>query len=222
MKEINMYDIWIPSCRPELAEETKKHFFPYDAVIFDGSGYESFSKLINHCIVRSTNEIVIIISDKVRGKPEDIVRMLGLINSGYGMVCLSIFCFFGFKKDLIRKIGWMDERYLAGGWEDADYLRRMKEANIGFYYEKEVPVVKLQSSWGYCKPNGSEIDIKSPARKHYLDKWGEIDKISFTRNMEEETYTYNIGKYQGSSFLDFSETVYHKKYPQSFLTMKMY
>lgn len=216
-----MYDIWIPSSRPELAEETKKIFLPYNAVIFNGNGYESFSKLINHCIVKSTNEIVIIILDKVRGKPEDISKMLKLINDGYGVVCLSIFYFFGFKKDLIRKIGWMDERYLGGGWEDADYLRRLKESNIGFYYEKEVSVLKMKTSWDYCRPGGLKIDTESPARKHYLDKWKDVENVSITRVVKEEIYSYNIGGYSGSKFLNFSKTVYYKGYDQSFLTMRI-
>jgi hypothetical protein len=221
-KRTDMYDIWIPSSRPELAEETKKCFPLFNAVIFDGSGYGSFSKLINDCILSSTNEIIIIIADKVRGNSEDIVRMLKLINEGYGIVCLSIFYFFGFKKDLIRKIGWLDERYVLGGWEDADYLRRLKEANIGFYYEKEVPVIEIKTSWGYCKPGGLETDINSLAGRHYLSKWAEVPNKSFTRLMEEEMYPYDIGDYNGSVFVDFSKTVYHKKFPQSFLTMEIH
>lgn len=216
-----MYDIWVPSNRAWLAEKTKKCFLPYDVKIFDGEGYESFSKLINHCIVRSTSEVVIIIADKVRGEAKDIVRLLELIDAGYGMVCLYLFAFFGFKKDLIRRVGWLDERYLSGGWEDADYLRRMKEANIGFYYEKEVSIVEMPSSWGYCKLNGG-LNVESPAGKHYLTKWNEVGKESFTRTMEEETYPYVLGEFQGSNFLDFSKTIYHKKFDQSFLTMKIY
>lgn len=216
-----MYDIWIPSNRQKLAEETRKCFLPYKTKIFDGNEYESFSKLINHCIVNSANEIVIIISDKVRGESKDIDKMLGLINGNYGMVCLNLFAFFGFKKDLVRRVGWLDERYVSGGWEDADYLRRMKESNIGFYYEKEVSVIEMDSSWGYCKPEG-RLNIDSSSGKHYLNKWSEISKISFTRVIEEEEYSYDIGEDQGSSFLDFSKTIYHKKFDQSFLTMKMY
>lgn len=129
-----MYNIWILSNRPELAEDTKKSFLPYDATIFDGSGYESYSKLVNHCIVKSKDEIVIIINDKIRGNYKDIDKMLKLINDGYGIVGLYRFGFVGFKKDFIRKIGWYDERFIGGGYEDSDFNIRMKESDIGYYY----------------------------------------------------------------------------------------
>ena len=209
-----MYNIWIPSNRPELAKETKKCFLPYEVNIYDGFGYKSFSKLINHCIINSVNETVIIISDKVRGNSKDIDKMLKLLDEGYGMVCLYLFAFFGFKKDLIRKVGWLDERFIGGGWEDADYVRRMKESNIGFYYEKEIPILKMKTSWDYCDSSGNSIDLNSPARLHYLNKWNE--GVSITRNIKEEIYLYDIGDYQKSIFLDFSKTIYHKEFIKFF------
>jgi hypothetical protein len=202
-----MYNIWIPSSRPTLAKETKKCFLPYNTVIFDGSGYESFSKLVNHCIVKSTEEIVIIISDKARGTFSDIDKMLKLIHKGYGWVGLYRFGFFGFKKDLIRKIGFMDERFVGSGWEDSDYIRRMKESNIGFYYMEEIPFLKMRTSWKYCKPNSDELDLNSPARKHYMNKWEDrVNPFSITRRLEEEIYSYDIGESKNSNFLDFTHT----------------
>lgn len=35
------------------------------------------------------------------------------------------YCFF-IHKDLIRQVGWFDERYTDGYWEDVDYVRRVK------------------------------------------------------------------------------------------------
>jgi hypothetical protein len=217
-----MYDIIIPSSRPKLAEEAKNSILPYDSTIFDGSGYESFAKLINHCILKSKNETIIIVSDKARAKSEDVDRTLKMIDDGYGLVELGLFAFFGFKKDLVRKIGWLDERFIGGGYEDADYLRRMKESDIGFYYKKEITVIPMMSSWRYCQPNTLKLDLNSISRKHYLNKWLEITDVSFTRMMDEEKYSYDLGEYQHSEFLDFSKTAIFAEAPQSFLTMKMY
>ena len=58
-------------------------------------------------------EIVIIMNHKIRAKPLDIWKMVKLIYEGYGLVCMRNFYFYGFKKDLIRKIGFFDERYIG-------------------------------------------------------------------------------------------------------------
>jgi len=52
---------------------------------------------VNHAIVSADNEIVIICNYKVRPTP----------NEGYGFVALFRFTFFGFKKELFRRIGFI-------------------------------------------------------------------------------------------------------------------
>jgi hypothetical protein len=157
-------NIWIPSCRLQLAEEVKKSLLPYEAKIYDGTGYESFSKLVNHCIINSEYETIIICNDKLKTKPEDIDKILRLLEEGYGLVGLCKFAFFGFKKNLIRQIGFFDERFLGGGYEDNDIIARMKEADIAYYATEEVYRTPMPTTWKY------EIE-NSPAKKHYFNKW---------------------------------------------------
>lgn len=197
--------ILIPSNRPVLANETKNCFKNYDCIIHDGKKYPSFSKLINDCIIECPTEIVIIANDKVRGNNSHVEKMVGLINEGYGIVGLYAFGFFGFKKDLIRKIGFFDERYLGGGFEDRDMIIRLNEANIAYYETRETPYLNITSSWNYTR-------IDSLAEKHYNNKWKDCMVVNpdapqtantggIKRMLNEENYEYKIGEYLGSNFM---------------------
>jgi len=190
---VNDFTIMIPSNRLELANETKKCFSDFNCIIQNGENYPSFSKLINDCIINCPTEIVIIANDKVRGNNIHIEKMIELINDGYGIVGLYAFAFIGFKKDLIRKIGFLDERYFGGGFEDRDMMIRLRESNIAYYETRETPYVYLPSSWEYSK-------VKNPkASLHYNKKWGE-ENGDIYRKIDEEKYTYDISTYTGSKF----------------------
>ena len=55
--------------------------------------------------------------------------MINLLESGFGLVMLYNAAFMGFSKQLVRKIGWWDERFLLGGWEERGWVWRMKTHN---------------------------------------------------------------------------------------------
>lgn len=201
-------DIWIISNRSELAEETK-NVINHDAKIFNGDGYDSFTVMINECINMSENEIIIISNDKARPLPEHIDKIINLLNDGYGIVGLFRFGFFGFKKDLIRKIGFFDERFIGGGYEDDDMIIRTKEANISHYMIEEIPYVYIPTSWKYATPDGLSLNMESIARKHFYNKWLISTPHSITRLLSEEDYSnkYNMGEYQSTIFLPFDKSV---------------
>ena len=67
--------------------------------------------------------------------------MLEYINNDYGFVALYRFALFGFKKELIRRIRFMDERYIGGEYEDCDFLRRLIENNISYIEEESIKYI---------------------------------------------------------------------------------
>jgi len=203
-------DIWIPSCRPQLAEESKKLLSPYYAKIYNGTGYNSFSKLMNECIAKSENEIVIISNDKARAKPQHVNKIIDLLNQGFGFVGLYRFGFFGFKKDLIRKIGFFNERFIGGGYEDNDFVTRVKEADIAHYLSEEIPYVQLRTLWHY-----------EMALPHFLNKWDYRPPVTIRRKLPEEKYSYEIGEYKGTSFLKFSDSVFMLYANKDWIPMKV-
>lgn len=196
------YEVVIISNRPHLSEAAQLCLKDINSRIYDGTNYPSFSKLINDCITSSKYETIIINNDKARPTPEAVEKILAMLKDGWGLVALYRFGFFGFKKDLIRKIGFFDERYVGGGYEDCDFVRRLKEADIGYYESEEIDYIYLPTSWNY--------ETTNIARNHFLYKWKETctsnSEIVITRQLAEEDYKYNIGPYQNTNFIEFEKS----------------
>jgi hypothetical protein len=197
------YNTYIISNKPDLVSPIIKNLKPEPCAHFDGTGYESFSKLVNSCVANCPTETVIIMSDKVMPDPSHVRKVLELLDQGYGLVALYRFAFFGFKKELFRQIGVMDQHFLGGGGEDDDFYIRLKEANIACYVTEEVPYFPAPTSWsGYT------------FGKHQLmRKWGPYKKVSFIkRQYTESLWGYNFGPATGFKFLPYSESVIDTKY----------
>jgi hypothetical protein len=173
---------------------------------FDGTGYSSFSKLVNACVASADTEIVIIMSDKVFPTPADVKKVVDLVNQGYGFVALYRFAFFGFKKQLMRQIGMMDERFAGGGFEDDDFYIRLHEANISMYITEEIPYLKSHSSWD-----------RTLCESHFINKWIDTTNPTYDptvklshnvikRNLAEENYGYDLGPAVPTDFLNWDYT----------------
>ncbi len=189
-------DIIIPSNRPEMAMKTQHGISEYESYIHDGTGYPSFAKLINDCIRFAKNEIIIIANDKVRPENHHIKKMISLLKRGFGLVGMYHFGFFGMKKELIRHIGWFDERYIGGNYEDVDFGRRLLEANIAVYISDEVEYEFKKSSWD-----------SSQAVEWYDKKWYQTEE-SWGRKLPENNYAYDIGiKNPNKKWLPFKNSI---------------
>jgi len=112
----------------------------------DGRGAQSFSWLVNQTICQADHEFVLCASDRVAPNCHDVYRMVQLLQDGYGWVGLFRFAFFGLWKELVRRIGFMDEEY-GNGAEDGDYYFRIGEADIAMYEGQEVPYAGGTSRW---------------------------------------------------------------------------
>ena len=154
------YSIHLISNKPHLFSAIEKSIAPENVNYFDGTGYPSFSKLVNACTAAANTEIVIILSDKVLPKAEHVNKVITLLEKGYGFVGLYRFAFFAFKKELFRQIGPMDERFVGGGYEDDDFYIILKEANIAMYVTEELEYEKASSSWD-----------QSTTVNHFIAKW---------------------------------------------------
>jgi hypothetical protein len=184
------YRCYLISNKPEYFEKISKSLAPEKLIFFNGQGYPSFSKLVNECVSQSDAEIVILMSDKMLPTAEDIKKTVSLVEDGYAFVALYRFGFFGFKKELFRQIGCMDERYIGGGFEDDDFYIRLREANLSMYITEEVLYERRKSAWQLNDVN-----------QHFIAKWGDIQKNNYiTRSIPEERYNYNLGLPLPTSF----------------------
>jgi hypothetical protein len=188
---------FVISNRPHLFDPIQQSIFPEPVKYFNGTGYPSFSKLVNSCVASAGTETVILMSDKVMPTNNDVNRLLELLDQGYAMVAFYRLAFFGFKKQLLRKIGMFDERFVGGGFEDDDFYIRLKEANLGVYIAHEIPYTKSSSGWNY-----------SLAQGHFVDKWGDVAQIGkLKRTLEEEQYQYDLGAEIPVEFLPWDQSV---------------
>lgn len=185
---------------PEYYEPLKKKIAPEKLEYFDGSKLKSFSQLVNKCAAECPTETVIMTSYKAVPTAKDVQKTLTLLDEGFGFVGLYRFGFFGFRKELMRRIGPMDERFVGGGYEDNDFLLRMREADIAFFLSNEIKFNYSKSTWDHSKTRGI-----------FYKKWGNIPLTGFVeRHMPELKYDYDFGPETGEKYLKDKDTFIHK------------
>lgn len=195
----SQFDIVVPSHRPDMQQETCEHLHEqgFYANKLDGSGYPSFSKLINDCIVSGNNDTVLVCNDKARPTKEEIEKTILLLESGFGFSGLYCFGFFGLHKDLIRTIGFLDENFTGGGYEDCDFMRRCAEKNIAIYQSYEINYLEIGTSW-----NGGN------GAAYFHTKWDDAspDNLVCTRKLPDVYVQYDIGEMSGKKFKPWVES----------------
>ena len=92
--------------------------------------YDSYSELINEAIVTSATEFFILVNDRVLPTVEQAEKMINQLESGFACAMQWNVGFMGMSKELIRRIGWWDQRYTNGGWEDRDWVFRLIGNNL--------------------------------------------------------------------------------------------
>ncbi|MGB2706244.1 MAG: glycosyltransferase family 2 protein [Candidatus Omnitrophota bacterium] len=101
------------------------------------------------------------------------------------------------KREVIRRIGYLDERFGIGGFDDTDYSMR---AHIAGYQS-----VCLYSSYVYHREHksfdklGDRKDIQSEAEKDYFKKWPRHLRIAMILSRPENTSDKNIENFLNSA-----------------------
>lgn len=144
--------------------------------------YPTYSQLINHSVVTSPTEWVILINDRCSPTVAEVKKMINLLENGFACVLLYNVGFMGFSKQLIRKIGWWDERFIQG-WEDRDWVWRIKENNFALYESQES---KYDYSWRspLNHPPGRDI------RDHLLQKYDFSRPDVVYKKLPEQKYQH--------------------------------
>ncbi len=111
----------------------------------------SLSHLWNQLIRRARYSDLFILNDKARPSRRKIQKALRLSRAGIGFVGLYRFGCFYLSKYLIYKVGWFEERFADGGYEDDDFMRKVAEANIALYENEEVSYLQKPSLYRHQK-----------------------------------------------------------------------
>jgi len=194
------YSCYHISNKPEIFPNLQECLNPEKINFHDGTNIGCFSRLVNTCVEKSPTEIVVMMSDKVKPNIDHLNKLLNLLEEGYAFVGLYRFAFFGFKKELFRRIGPLDEGFVPGGYEDDDYYFRLKEANLAMYLSHEVPYTITTSSWY----NNLKIQ-----QSYFTSKWGKQIIPHYKkaiRQFPENPHQYNFGLSTGANFLPWQYT----------------
>jgi hypothetical protein len=98
------------------------------------SNYTSFSQMINDAIDDTDSEFMIFCNPKTKFVSEDIEFILEKLSNGYRFASVVGFGFFGFPKELIRRIGMLDEKFIGAEFEDDDFVIRMSHFKKAVWY----------------------------------------------------------------------------------------
>jgi hypothetical protein len=98
------------------------------------SKYVSFSQMINDAIDDTDSEFMIFCNPKTKFVSEDIEFILEKLSNGYCFASVVGFGFFGFPKELIRRIGMLDEKFIGAEFEDDDFVIRMSHFKKAVWY----------------------------------------------------------------------------------------
>lgn len=159
--------------------------------------YPTYSQLINHSVVTSPTEWIILINDRTTPTVEEVEKMIHLLENGYACVLMYNVGFMGFSKELIRKIGWWDERFIQG-WEDRDWVWRIKFANLALYESQE-------STYSYSWRSPLNHPAGQCREEHLKKKWSFQNPNAVYKNLPEETYQH-WDLFLGESFPEISES----------------
>ena len=90
----------------------------------------SYSQMINEAVLGTESEFMIFINPSTIPTPKDIYTMIDDLCSGFAFSSIVAFGFFALTKEVFRRIGMMDERFIGGEYEDTDFLLRLKQNNL--------------------------------------------------------------------------------------------
>jgi len=171
--------------------------------------YSSYSLLINHSIVTSPTEWVILINDRTSPTVLEVEKMINLLQSGMSCVLLYNVGFMGFAKELIRNIGWWDERFTHGGWEDRDWVWRLNMQDLAIYESQE-------STYDTTWKSPLNVPGAHSSTPHWLRKYNGNSHDIIFKNLPEETYQH-WDLFLGNKRVDISQT--WKKWADSKLNL---
>ena len=171
------------------------------------AAYPSFSQMINHSVATSPTEIVIWMNDRITPQPEDVEHIVELLHNGFAAASKYSAAFMGTTKELYRHMGWWDERFYGGGYEDDDFVLRLRLANLAYYESQEAEylearILNMKDKLTPLAPKDGAACSKS--LPHFNSKWQQ-SRESIVKVLAEEKYAH-YDEQAGQERADIRET----------------
>lgn len=166
--------------------------------------YSNFSQLVNEAIVETSSEFMVFINPKTQINRQDIHTIIDDLCNGYAWSSVCSFGLWGATKELFRRVGMMDERFIGGEYEDNDFAIRLKQ------FGKAINWRFVLNKYPWYKPILPQI--KGATKTLYPMKWFIQDGVYYRTDqfIEEKRLPEHIRNqwrediYQ--SWMDWSET----------------
>ena len=85
---------------------------------------------------------------------------------------LAMFCT-AMRRDVFERIGFLDERYEVGMFEDEDYVLRLKAAGYSIEWARDVYIHHhYHATVGKLVPSGEYLAIAAANQRRFEEKWG--------------------------------------------------
>jgi len=151
--------------------------------------YDSYSEMVNESIATSPTEWVVVINDRTVPTAEEFFKIIKLLKQGYAVATQWSVAYMGLSKEVFRRVGWFDQRYIGGGYEDDDWILRLHMANLAYYeshesttdYSWKSPVriqggdmCKLSEPHFYTKWNHTLTEVVKVLPEEKYNKWDEM------------------------------------------------
>ena len=151
--------------------------------IFKGN-YASFSQIMNEGISASKNEFIVFLHQNCQVEFSIMEKLIMLACSGFAFASEINFGFFVCTKQLFRKIGLVDERFIGGENEDVDFFFRMKMADLAIYENGNNFICPGKiKSWG---------SIRGISRTIFEEKWIRKDNTTGINFFVNDWYLSNV------------------------------
>lgn len=159
-------------------------------------------KIWNQCIKECPTNNVIIASWRQRPSVDTFKTIYDKTNEGYGLITFDGLHFFCINKYLTTIIGFFDEGFTKGQFEDTDWFNRLRVNNIGIYMGDIAENRIIGSMW---------LDGAAENKKYYISKWTED-----TGNNRLIQHKNEVNICDRSLFYSLSSITY-KRWPESVL-----
>ncbi len=167
--------------------------------------YQSFSQMINDAIDDTDSEFMVFINPKSEIILSDIHLIINNLCSGYAAVYTTSFGVHGATKELFRRVGLFDERFLHSELEDDDMMIRLGMFDKAIFYDTRPE--KYEKKLSYRDP------LRGLASTIFENKWYRDEKDIYHLNPEYQNVKQISKRHRNSntaiyeSWMDSSKAV---------------
>jgi hypothetical protein len=186
----------------------------------NSTGRRPLVKIWNECIKACPTDYVIIASWRQRPEKSHFETMKQKLDEGYGLATFDELHFFGFHKHLMTVVGFFDEGFEGGQYEDTDFWNRLKTNDIGIF----VGYVPEERNYNGNIINSTWVDLGYINKMYYDTKWTEDHSTNTLIQHKEEKNIEDrnlyLTQYSNRKYKTWSESTLSPNLVSYFTTFK--